>query len=253
MGRMLIRIPLPLLLVASVAVAAPASAQEANLAEIILVQPVQGHSHPFEEGVRRHMDVLRDQGVDDAWLVWSVATGENTGQYLVGTFGRTWASFDEMPGDPEALQRSFRENIQPHVERAEASFWRMRGDLSRLASEGGAPSAFVQAYHYFPRLGGAEGFEAVVREIGAAAESQGWGEEWGVYELVNGGRHPHYVITMEGDRFADFEEPSPNMGQMLMAELGEDGAGALFQRYTDAVESETSEMLVWREDLSYMP
>ncbi len=253
MRRILVKALLPSVLAVALAALPPtAVAQEATLAEIIVVEPVTGHGAQFENGVRSHMEVLRSQDVPDAWMVWSIMTGENSGKYLVGTFNHTWADFDRMPADPDALQQSFRDHIEPHVDNAEVSFWRLRTDLSRI-EVGAPPAAFSMLNHYMPDLGGGEDVVAVIRTIRESAEAQGWDQDWAVYQLVNGGEHPHLVVSIPGDRFADFEEPSPSMAEMLQAELGEADAGALFRRFTDAVRAESSEMIRWREDLSYVP
>lgn len=247
------RVVWPVVLALGVFGVTGAAAQQGDIAEIILVDAIQGHRTPFEDGVKRHFEVARNQGADDAWFAWEIITGENTGKYYVGTFGHSWADFDEMPGDPAAMQASFEQNIRPHVEHAVPGFWRYREDLSRETGEMEGPTRFAQLYYYKAHLGGAEELEAVFRAVREAADNQGWSEEWEVYSLVNGGEHPLYVVAIGSDDFAGFAEPDPNMGQMLATELGQQGAGDLFRRFVEAVEWEKSETIAWRQDLSLIP
>ena len=237
--------------------AAPSSAQTeptGEIAEIILVDALPGHGPQLEEGVKRHFEVARAQNAPWAWFMWEIMTGENTGKYYVGTFGHAWSDFDQPPADPEALRDSFRQNISPHVERAQAGFWRMRAELSRLPAEmGDMPPPFDQVFYYKPTLAGASELEAVFREIKGAADAASWSEHWEVYQLVNGGEMPLYAVALPEESFAGFAEPTPNMGEMLGAHFGEQGAQALFQRFVAAVEWEKSEAIAFRQDLSYVP
>lgn len=243
------------LLLTSLSGAPPdAQAQQDGLAEIILVKARSGHSQAFEQGVRGHFAEARRQQTPHAWLTWEIMTGPNTGAYYVGTFDHTWADFDIRPADPDAMQASFMENIEPHVESAEAGFWMSRDDLSYGAEpEEGAPPAFEQIFWIKPTMAGAFEWEELVRELVAAAEAADWSMDWGAFQLVNGGELPQFVIAIPGNSFADFEEPSPNMMEMLAQHVGQQRAMEIFERFGQLTEWEKSEMIAWREDLSYIP
>lgn len=249
------RIAAAVLLLTTLLATPPAlQAQEGDLAEIILVKPRPGHTQAFEEGTRAHFDLMRSQQVPSAWLTWGIMTGENTGGYYVGTFDHTWADFDRRPADPAALQANFMENIEPHVESATAGFWRRRPDLSYGAEpEEGPPPTLEQLFWIKPTMAGAFEWEELVQELVAAAEAADWEMGWGVFQLVNGGELPQYVIAIVGESFADFEEPSPNMMEMLAQHVGQQRAMEIFERLGQLTDWEKSEMISWREDLSYIP
>lgn len=248
---------LPALLLLSSLLAPPPAlrAQEDGLAEIVLVEARMGHGQAFEEGVRTYFEEVRRQQTPFAWIMWEIMTGPNTGSYYVGSFDHAWADFDIMPADPETMMASFRENIEPHLESAEASFWVRRDDLSHAAGmeEEGPPPRFEQLYYIKPSMAGAFEWEELVGELVAAAEATDWSMGWGVFQLVNGGELPQYVIAIAGDSFADFAEPSPNMMEMLSQHVGQQRAMEIFQRLGEVTDWEKSEMIAWREDLSYIP
>ena len=236
-------------LLPAAALAQPSS--DGNLAQIVFVTPKDGHGHDFEEGLKRHAEAT---GGPYAWLTWEIMTGDRTGSYMAGTFGHSWADFDMQPDDPMRAEMSFRTNIQPHVQDAQVSFWMFRPELSTTApEEGGTPSRFTQVYHYMPKVSGGQTAEQAFARVKEAADAAMWPGEWMVYSLVNGGQLPHYVIVIEADSFADFAEPEPTMYEMLVGQMGEDEAIALFQSFAEAMMSENSEMHAFREDLSYFP
>lgn len=252
--------PTPTLLALAVSVAAlpgTAAAQGTSggdIAEIIRVTVRPGHSYEFEEGVKRHMALNAEQGNPSAWFAWEIMTGDDAGSYYFATFGHSWADFDEETADPEAMERSLLDNIDPHVGHASPGFWRIRPDLSRGAVPEGPPTRFAQLYFFTPDFSGAQGVEEAIVRIGEAAESAAWsGPNWFTYELLNGGRLPQYVLVIPGESMADFAEPSPTMEEMLVAELGEEGTMALFQGFGAALGHEMSEMIAFRPDLSHIP
>lgn len=230
-------------------------AQEGDLAEIILVKARVGHDQAFEEGVKAYFEEVRRQQSPFAWLLWEIMTGENTGSYYVGSFDHSWSDFDRMPSDPAAMRASFREHVEPHVESANAGFWMHRDDLSHepAMEEEGPPPAFEQIFFIKPTMAGAQEWEGLVRELVGAARDADWETHWGTFQLVNGGELPQYVLAIGGDRFADFEEPSPTMAEMLTEQLGAERMQEIFQRFGELTEWEKSEMIAWREDLSYLP
>lgn len=244
-----------LLVVPSLLGAPPAlAAQEGTLGEIILVEVRSEHRRAFEAGTRTYFEEVRRQDTPHAWLVWEVITGENTGSYYVGSFDHTWADFDMMPADPATMLESFEENVRPHVESFRAGFWQRRADLSyETGMEDEAIPAFEQLYYIKPSMAGAFEWEELVGELVAAAEAADWQMGWGVFQLVNGGELPQYVIAIVGDSFADFAEPSPNMMEMLSQHVGQQRAMEIFQRLGEVTDWEKSEMIAWREDLSYIP
>lgn len=225
-----------------------------DMAEIVRIKVRDGHRYEFEQGVKRHQEMGAEQGNPSAWLVWEVMTGTRTGEYVVGTFGHAWADFDVMPDDPQAAERSFEQNIRGHVENAEVSFWTLRRDLSASAPGEDEPTPFLQVYHFMPTSAGVPVAEETFGRVLAAAQEAQWpGATWMVHQLVNGGPTPHYAVAIPAESFADMEEPSPNMYEMLVEQMGEDETNEMFGAFTSALRGEDSEMFAFRRDLSYMP
>ncbi|MGD2067835.1 MAG: hypothetical protein PVI57_04055 [Gemmatimonadota bacterium] len=259
MSAIPLRLPARVLLLATTLALLPAPAlaqgvSGGDIAEIVRIQVRDGHRYEFEEGVKRHQAMSMEQGNPSAWLVWEVITGTRTGQYVAGTFGHAWADFDVMPDDPQAMDRSFMQNIRAHVTKAEVSFWTLRQDLSASPPGEGPPPPFLQVYHFMPTSAGVPVAEETFGRVVAAAEAAQWpGATWSVHQLVNGGPSPHYAVAIPAESFADMEEPSPNMYEMLIEQMGEDETNEMFGAFSAALRGEDSEIFVFRPDLSSIP
>ena len=227
-----------------------------NLAQLVMIDVRDGHEHEFQEGLKRHMTVAEEQGNPSAWMVFETMTGENTGTFMAGTFGHEWADFDMTPADPQAAEMSFMTNVQPHVKSAQVSFWTLRPDLSTAdpSADTDGPSRFAQVFHYMPTPAGAMTAEQAFARVTEMATAAEWPGKWMVYQLVNGGPGPHYVVVIEAESFADMAEPSPSMFEMIAEQMGsQEEAMAFFQEFASSLAAQSSEMIAFRSDLSYMP
>src|SRR5438045_7913965 len=90
-------VPLTLagVLVCSLAVAQQSpTAPAGDLVEIHINKIKPGMTRQYEEGRKKHMMWHRKQNDAWSWLTWEILTGENTGSYVIGTFGHRWSDFD---------------------------------------------------------------------------------------------------------------------------------------------------------------
>ena len=243
------------LLAPALASPTPVQAQDDEpmmLGYVVQVTPLRGQSAGFEAGMAGYLEDFAAQGLTTEWHTFEVMTGENAGSYYVTSFGHTWSTMDAVFAEGSGLDDSFRANIEPRVEDAHPQFMAVRPDLSHM-SEMGSPPRLSQLFWIRPHMAEAQAFEASLREmVGAAADAE-WPYEWIVYQRVNGGVLPQYVVQINGESFADFAEPDPSMFEMMQEQMGEDEAQAFFEALSATMAYETSEMVGYREDLSYIP
>lgn len=228
---------------------------EGTISEIIRVKAIPGHSFQLEEGMGRHLEVVRELEAEWPYFVFQIVSGEYSGQYYVELPGHSWSDFDEQPEGAEEMQASFRENIAPHVESDVVGFYMFREDLSHMSAPmEGTPQPFADLAHYKVRLGSEAAFESLATRIKeAAAETPGFEEEWFAYTLVNGGEVPMYVFGSGAESFGDFAMPEMNMGQMLQEAVGDFESQDMFQEMSEIIEWVKTEITAFRPDLSYMP
>ncbi len=111
------------LVVSLVALSLPAAAQDENVVGMMIhVTPKAGMKDKWEEGTKKHMAFHREKGDTWQWFVWEIVSGENVGDYVVGTFEHKWADFDNMPIDRAEDLANRKMNSGPYTEAANIKY-----------------------------------------------------------------------------------------------------------------------------------
>ncbi len=236
-------------------VPALAQTQPKTVAEVIFVTPKPGSTADFEAAVKRHMQWHRQQNGTWAWLVWEVLTGERTRQYVAGTFGHDWKDFDDKAKFEEEDDANAMSVIGPYIQSLNGGFYALRPDLSLTQpTPGGQPAAFSSVTTVLVKPGGTLAAEEAIKEVNAAIKKSNWPAKpsaW--YQLLNGGEGPTLVLVSAREKWADFQPPEEEFGQMLGESYGKMGAENLFHKFYGSVRSFHSQIIKFRPDLSYMP
>jgi hypothetical protein len=69
--------------------------------------------------------------------------------------------------------------------------------------------------------------------------------------LANGGTGPEFVVATARDSWADMQAPDVKTSDILKKVYGADDK--TLEKYREAVDHFTSEMVEYRKDLSYIP
>lgn len=231
-----------------------AQEETANVNEIIRIEVAPDQEAAFEQGVQQYLDDLEALGLETRWDAWQIVTGKHTGDYYVGTFGHSFSDFDEtMVDDPEAAQTSVRENISPNIESSNTGIWRTAEDLSRPdpdAGEGMAQLSVVTFYELKP--GTERDFANAVRRLKSAAEEEGWSEYWTLYHLQYGGG-PVAALVSGAESWSGLQDPERGLDQIFESATSEYEYEQVYDQFFSAVKSVRTEILRYREDLSYVP
>lgn len=226
-----------------------------NVNEIIRVDVATEHEDDFEAGVKQYLSDLQDLGADWTWFAWKNVTGKHTGSYWFGTFGHSWADFDEQQlSDPGAAQESFQQNVAPYVQQDHVGFWRTVSGLSRLdaGAEEGLPPMLSTVSFYHVKFGKEDAFTNAIQQVKRYADEAESTEYWELYRLQFGGGGIWAFSTGAGS-WADLAEPDPNLGEIIEEATSEYEARGLWKQFTGSVESMHTEILRFREDLSMIP
>jgi hypothetical protein len=237
------------------AVPALAQTQPKTVAEVLFVAPKPGSTADFEAAVKRHMQWHRQQNDTWAWLVWEVLTGDRMGQYVVGTFGHDWKDFDDKAKFEEEDDANAMSVIGPYIQPLSGGFYAVRPELSLTPpSPGGQPATFSSVTTVLLKPGGSMQAEEAIKEVNAAIKKSNWPAKpslW--YQLLNGGEGPTLVMVIARAKWADFQPPEKEFGQMLGESYGKMGAENLLRKFYGSVRSYHSQIIKFRPDLSYMP
>ena len=234
--------------------ALPALAQEPEgaVGRVYYLKAKAGMEQQFEAGVKKHIDWHRRQ--NDPWTFywWQVETGEQFGQYVVGTFEHRWEDFDGRATLDAADDADFAATVAPYVDSVRAIVVVGLPQLSLPpAAEGPAPLSSVITFHL--NMGGQAEFPYVIGKFHQAIQKTNWPTNYLWYALVNGGEHPTFYLVLPRNNWAGFKPPAKPFPAMLEEAYGREEAAALLKQLSKLIHCQRSEMLRFRSDLSYRP
>ena len=234
--------------------ALPALAQDeepGTLWQEFFVTAKPGHEQQFEAGYKAHAEWHR---ANDSWTwhTWQVVNGKHLGQYIARTGGHHWADFDGRENMNEADGKHFNEYVLPHVQSTSSRIVQDMLTISKWPEGDMPPLVNVITFHV--KYGADQEFVHAISQISEAIEKSNWpttGYAW--LTVVNGGRTPTYILALPHSSWADMAEPEKSIWAMLEEVYGKEGAGKIMGTFSKTVESETSFIVTFREDLSSIP
>ncbi len=246
----------PICVVVFLATAFSTTAQSnpGNIVGVEFQTPKPGMTQQYEQGRKQKADWHKQQKDPKALLVSEIVSGEGTGTYLVTRGGLHWADMDH-PSVPEAADdEEYNKVVGPYVASLTASFYEF---LPKFSNPDNAPlpSKYSQVLILRVKTGKSGDFRAAVAKISDAEQKANPSSHVAVYELANGGYSGTFVVSFARANWADFEE-NPNtkpMSQVLTEAYGPDEMNSIMATLDNSIESEYSEILEFRQDLSYIP
>ena len=247
------------LLALAVAVAMPAGAQSnsKNIARIYTIKAKPGEGQQWESAFKKLEAWEHQQNLPGTLYVWSVISGDEFGEYILGTFGHDWKDFDEMQarGEKAGVGKEIGETVAPYTESVTISYYAFQPGLSITPPNLNQPPTPMSHVTFFTlKPGGMEPVMNAIKQANAAIKKTHWpGAEnpGGWYALVDGGEGPQLVLSIGLKNWAGLQEPSPTFDEMLVQAYGEAGAHAIEHEFDSNVRSEYSEIIRYRPDLSY--
>jgi len=235
----------------------PGLAQSAGkIAEIHLNAPKPGMTAQYETGRKKHMAWHKAQKDAWSWYVWEVLTGEYTGTYVVGTFQHQWKDFDGREkfnkSDGADAMASMGSSLR---DKNQMSYYLYRDDLSSGPEVMPPPTPLISVTHYFLKPEGLNDFVEGVKKIGEGIRKTNYPLSGNnhVYQLVNGGDSPHFVLVGDRANWAAFAPATDKSLDAMMEEAyGKDEGAAILASARKAIRSVMTEALQYRPDLSYV-
>ncbi len=221
----------------------------------IEVQKIKNGAIPQYEAGRKQKAAWHKQQNDPLPLfVWAVLSGDDTGAYVVGRFSQHWADYDKPVVTDEADLAEFQKVMGSYVDSVVNRYYDY---MPKISNESGdtTPAKFSEISDLPGTLWKGRGFWLAIDRIHEASEKTKWPVNYGWYELVNGGPSGVYVLTVPHKNWADFED-NPEVKpfrDMLKEAFGQAEADSIVDRIDHSVEKETSEIIQYRPDLSYVP
>jgi hypothetical protein len=243
----------------ALAVALPAGAQtnSKNIARIYTIKAKPGEGQQWEAAFKKLEAWEHQQNLPGTLYVWSVISGENFGDYILGTFGHDWKDFDEMQarGEKVGVGKEIGETVAPYTESVTISYYAFQRDLSTTPPDPNKPPMPMSEVNFFTlKPGGLAPAINAIKQVNAAIKKTHWpggDTPGGWYVLENGGEGPQLVLSGGLRNWAALQPPSPSFFEMLEQVYGKAGAQAIGHEFYSHVRSESNELIRYRPDLSY--
>ena len=233
-----------------------AEAQEERLvSRAYFVTPKPGMQLQYEEAYKRHVAWHRQQRDTWRWDTYIIEAGERVGQFVMVTTGHRWEDFDNPAVSEEADAADYFSNAGQYEESASSVFSVDRPDMSRMSSDSTEPAPLLQAIRIEVNPGADGAFRDGVRKIREAFEKTNRPEQWFYLQRVSGDETPTYIRLVPKRSWAEFapREDVPNLGEAMEEVYGHREWEAMVERFRRAVRRESSYVLKYRPDLSYVP
>lgn len=209
----------------------------------------------YEAGRKQKLGWHKQQNDPDPLLVWETLTGEDTGVYIVGRFGLHWADMDKPPVSDEADMAEYQKVVAGYVESLTARYYEFLPKVSNPRGNEMMPTKFSEILTFEVKYGKESDFRSAIDRIHEAAQKTKWQPHFEWYQLYSGGRTGTFVLALPRENWADFaDKPEVKpFREMLKEAFGQAEADSIVDRIDHSVEKETSDIIKFRPDLSYLP
>ena len=223
-----------------------------KLTRTFAIKPKAGHAQEFEEAVKEHVRWIKDNDGPWAWHTWTITTGPRLGYYLFVSPGHSWEDFDTAQEFHRTSQAHWQANVSQYVESAEGGIYRLLEQHSRV-TEITEPDPIAELNVFYLKPGGQREFLQNLSVISGAMNEQESAPTVLWQQLVNGGE-PNVVMVRPIEKFADWRSPEMRTAwESVTQELGQDKIQSTLKEMGQQIQSQRSELLMLRRDLSYAP
>lgn len=234
--------------------AAAAQSNPGNIASLETQTPKSGMTQQYEQGRKQKADWHKQQKDPLPLWVFEILSGDDTGSYLVGRVGQRWADYDKPPIPDAADTEEFNKAVGAYVQSVKTHYYEYLPKLGN-PSDSATPAKYDEIITFRVKYDKQGEFRSALSRITEAIQKTKWSvkSEW--YELASGGFDGTYVLVLPRASWAEFED-NPNvkpLREMLKDAFGQAEADSLIARIEASVESEYSEIIQFRPDLSYTP
>jgi hypothetical protein len=236
------------------AFSAAAQTTPGTVAALEFQKPKNGMVKQYEDGRKQKAAWHKTQNDPQPLLVWETLTGPETGTYIVGRLGQHWSDFDKPAIPDQADLDEYQKAVGSYVESLVGRYYEFMPKISNPVSPMMAPK-FSEIITFHVRYGKGSDFQSAIARVTDAAQKTKWPVNYEWYALASGGDTGTFVLVLPRANWAAFED-KPDVKpfrEMLKVAFGQAEADSIVSRIDGSVTSETSEIIQFRPELSYLP
>lgn len=225
-----------------------------TVAALEFQKPKNGMVAQYENGRKQKAAWHKQQNDTQPLLVWETLTGPETGTYIVGRLNQHWADFDKPAIPDQADLAEYQKAVGGYVDSLVARYYESMPKISNPPSPTMAPK-FDEIITFHLRYGKGSDFRSAIGRVYDAAQKTKWPVNFEWYVLASGGETGTFVLVLPRNNWADFED-KPDVKpfrDMLKEAFGQAEADSIVDRIDGSVQGETTEIIQFRPELSYLP
>lgn len=231
-----------------------AQSNPGTILQLEFQKPKNGTIPQYEDGRKQKAAWHKQQNDKTPLMVWQIISGDDTNTYIVGEPPQHWADFDK-PSIPEEQDiAEYNKVIGNFVESIVTRFYEFLPKISNPPASQ-LPLKYEEVVVFHVRYGREADFRSAIGRIYDAGTKTKWPVNYEWYVLANGGQGGEWVLVLPHDNWAGFDD-QPNvkpMRDMVKEAFGQAEADSIMSRIDSAVANQTSEIIQFRPDLSYIP
>ncbi len=231
-----------------------AQSNPGSILQLEFQTPKNGMMPQYEDGRKQKAAWHKQQNDKTPLLVWQIISGDDTNTYIVGEPPQSWADMDKPSIPEEQDLTEYNKVIGNFVESLKIRYYEFLPKISHPPSAA-LPLKYEEVIAFHLKYGKDTDFQKGISRVTEAATKTNWPMKFEWYHLVNGGSGDEWVLVLPHDKWADFGD-SPDVKpphEMVAGAFGASEAKSLFDSFNDMVMYETTEIIQFRPDLSYIP
>jgi hypothetical protein len=231
-----------------------AQSNPGTILQLEFQKPKNGMIPQYEDGRKQKAAWHKQQNDKTPLLVWQTLTGDDTNEYIVGEPPQHWTDLDKpsIPEDQDIAE--YNKVIGNFVESLKTRFYEYQPKMSNPPASQ-LPLKYEEVIIFHLHLGKGGEFRTAMTRVYDAAMKTKWPVNYEWYELQFGGPTPTWVLIVPHDNWAGFED-QPTIKpfrEMIKDAFGQAEADTIVDLINESVASQTSELIQFRPDLSYIP
>jgi hypothetical protein len=228
--------------------------KKGTLASIEFQKIKNGSVPQYEAGRKQKAAWHKQQNDPLPLLVWETLSGDDTGTFLVGRFDQNWADYDKPPVTVEADVAEFQKVMGGYVDSVVTRYYNYLPKISNAPADT-TPAKYSEIISFQVRPGKESDFRSAIERIYEATVKTKWPVTYEWYRLTNGGASGTYVLSFPHSSWADFEDKPEvkSYRDVIKEAFGQAEADSIVDRLDRSTEKETSDIIQFRPELSYLP
>ena len=203
----------------------------------------------MEAAIKKHMAWRIEAGDPRSWQAYVVHAGSGMNRVSVRACCFNWADQDayEKWAYDSGSYAAYQEQLGGLVGNIEHRYHVIDMENSHWDAEK-EPYYYIGVTEWTPNPANIMQMQGAISEMSQLAIDKNWNYNWAWYRAL--GQEDNLSLAVPYHNFAGMEPPEMSFYEFASGHMGEEAAGAMFQRFNESFWTSSYYIYRWREDLS---